>query len=66
MNTKIVIAALIVLLPLTAYAAGSSKRWTVPENVTRIQVKSWTKEGEKVFSYEFDVEPGQVFEIITQ
>lgn len=65
MNTKILIAALIVMIPIAAYA-GSAKKWIVPENVTRIQVKSWTKEGEKVFSYEFDVEPGQVFEIVTK
>lgn len=66
MNTKIVIAALLIAMPVAGYAAGTAKRWIVPENVTRIQVKSWTKEGEKVFSYEFDVESGQVFEIITK
>lgn len=65
MNTKILLAALLIVTPIAAYA-GAAKKWVVPENVTRIQVKSWTKDGEKVFSYNFDVEPGQVFEITTK
>ena len=33
------------------------------ENIKRIQVDSWSKDGTKIFSYQLDVEPGQIFEV---
>jgi hypothetical protein len=49
-----------------SFAAANYTKWTVPRNVTKIQVISYEKDGSKIFSYNFDVEPGQVFEIVTK
>lgn len=51
-----------IVIPLVAYAQ-LPKKLVIPENVKRIQVDSWSKDGIKIFSYQLDVKPGQVFEV---
>jgi hypothetical protein len=57
---------LLLLIPTVSFAAANYTKWTVPKNVTKIQVTSYKKDGSKIFSYDFDVEAGQVFEITTK
>lgn len=57
---------LLVLVPTLSFAAANYTKWTVPKNVNKIQVTSYKKDGSKIFSYDFDVEPGQVFKIVTK
>ncbi len=44
-------------------AEAAKTQYVVPKGVTRINVKSWSPEGEKVMNYSFNVEEGQKFEI---
>lgn len=37
--------------------------WTVPEDITRIRVESWAKDGSEVIDTHFRVRPGQKFKI---
>lgn len=65
---KIIIFTLAILLPAIAYAGISRNHaeWTVPNGVTKINVKSFTKDGKRIMNYNFDVEPGQTFVLTTK
>lgn len=41
----------------------NSVRWTVPSDIRRIKVRSWSKDGDEVIDTHFRVRPGQVFQI---
>ena len=75
MNRRALFGGLIgaLALPATAMAAKTtsrcyeqgknSVRWTVPDNIKRIRVQSWSKDGNEVIDTHFSVKPGQVFQI---
>lgn len=65
---KIIIFALAIMLPAIAYAGISRNHaeWTVPSGVKKINVKSFSKDGERIMNYDFDVEPGQTFVLTTK
>lgn len=44
-------------------ADASKTKYVVPKDVTRINIKSWSADGERVLNYTLGVEPGQKFEI---
>ena len=60
---KLLIIALTLALPALAYASISKNHaeWVVPAGVTKINVKSYSKDGQRLMNYDFDVEPGQSF-----
>jgi hypothetical protein len=62
MKSKVILGLLLLLIPIIAYAQ-LPKKLVIPDNVKKIQVDSWTKDGVKIFSYQLDVKPGQVFEV---
>ena len=41
----------------------NSVDWTVPNNVTKVKVQSWAKDGTDIIDTHFSVKPGQVFHI---
>lgn len=41
----------------------NSVDWTVPTNVKKIRVQSWSKDGNEVIDTHFSVKPGQSFRI---
>lgn len=41
----------------------STVDWTVPKDIKRIRVQSWSKEGDEVIDTHFRVRPGQKFKI---
>lgn len=61
-----------VVAPVAARAAATTKcfkqdtntvDWTVPKDIKRIRVQSWSKEGDEVIDTHFRVRPGQKFRI---
>lgn len=62
MKNFLIIFVLIALIPIVALAE-LPKKLVIPEKVKKIQVDSWSKDGTKIFSYQLDVEPGQIFEV---
>lgn len=67
MNKRLMLSLLGVLgttalLSTKSQAAGKTK-YVVPKDVTRINIKSWSSDGQSVLNYTLDVEPGQKFEI---
>lgn len=56
------------MLPAIAYAGISRNHaeWTVPNGVKKINVKSFSKDGDRIMNYDFDVEPGQTFVLTTK
>lgn len=68
MFKKIVYAIIIASIPVLAYAGISRNHaeWVVPSGVTKINVKSYSKDGERIMNYDFDVEPGQTFILTTK
>lgn len=53
-------------IPLSVARAAISRNhaeWIVPPGVNKINVKSWKKDGTKVMDYNFNVDPGQTFEL---
>lgn len=64
MKNIILITMLFLTIPLIAHSQSQFiKKIIIPEDVKKVQVDSWTKDGVKLFSYDLDVEPGQVFEV---
>ena len=63
----------IISLPFISKAADAESRcyeqgknsvkWTVPNGINRIRVRSWSKDGDEVIDTHFSVKPGQVFQI---
>lgn len=62
MKNFLIIFVFIALIPIVALAE-LPKKLVIPEKVKKIQVDSWSKDGTKIFSYQLDVEPGQIFEV---
>lgn len=65
---KLLIIALTLALPALAYAGISKNHveWVVPLGVTKINVKSYSKDGKRLMNYNFDVDPGQTFILTTK
>lgn len=74
MDRRALFGGLLGVLSMPAMAAAAkntrcyeqgknSVRWTVPDNIKRIRVQSWSKEGNEVIDTHFSVKPGQVFQI---
>lgn len=64
MNKRLLFLGLLSLPLLTSKTEAASKtKYIVPKDVKKINVKSWSPDGERVMNYTFNVEPGQTFEI---
>jgi hypothetical protein len=63
MNKRLLFLGLLGLPFLSSKAEAAKTKYTVPKNVTRINIKSWAPDGERVLNYTLDVLPGQVFEL---
>lgn len=74
MDRRSIFGGLIALIatPIAATAATAKKcfnqdqnsvQWTVPKNITKIRVRSWSKERKEVIDTHFSVREGQVFRI---
>lgn len=76
MNRRALFSGLIgvVATPIAVVAASASTtrcfkqdqnsvNWAVPNNVKKIRVQSWSKEGKEVIDTHFSVRPGQRFRI---
>ena len=61
-----IMTACVTISVARAASNRNSARWVVPAGVKEINVKSWTKDGERVMNYDFDVEPGQIFSLTTK
>lgn len=64
--------AALLAMPIAAKAATAKKcfnqdqnsvQWTVPKNITKIRVRSWSKERGEIIDTHFSVKEGQVFRI---
>lgn len=74
MDRRSIFGGLIALIatPIAAKAATAKKcfnqdqnsvEWRVPKNITKIRVRSWSKERKEVIDTHFSVREGQVFRI---
>lgn len=61
----------VVMAPVAARAASTkcfkqdtnTVEWTVPKDIKKIRVQSWSKDGDEVIDTHFRVRPGQKFKI---
>lgn len=63
MKKRLLFLGLLSLPFLTTKSEASKTKYVVPKDVTRINIKSWSPDGERVLNYTLGVEPGQKFEI---